>query len=61
MKRNIGKRITVSLRQLNEDMRELQRLMSHKSVYAKAAVKNYARRPKHKKRSESYYLDYIEY
>lgn len=61
MRRNIGKRITESLRQLNEDMRELQRQMNHRSVYAKAVVKNYARRPKHKKQNDSYNLDYIEY
>lgn len=60
MKRNIGKRITLGLRQINEDMRELQRQMTHRSVYAKAAVRNYTRRPKHKK-SANYYLDYIEY
>lgn len=61
MKRNIGKRITASLRQLNEDMRELQRQMTHKSVYAKAAVRSYARRPKYKKPSDAYGLEYIEY
>ncbi len=36
---------------LSEDMRELQRLMSKQSVYAKARIRAYdARRPKHVKR-----------
>lgn len=46
MKRNIGKHVSQSLRQVKEDMRELQRLMTHKSVYAKQyAVES--RRPKY--------------
>lgn len=55
MKRNIGKHVSQSLRQLKEDMRELQRLMTHKSVYAKQYVSE-ARRPKHPKR----YLEMYE-
>ncbi len=49
MKRNIGKHVSQSLRQVKEDMRELQRLMTHKSVYAKQYVAE-RRRPKHPKR-----------
>jgi phage-related tail protein len=56
MKRNIGKRVNESLRQLKEDMQELQRQMTHKSVYAKQHVV-VNRRPKHRKR----YLEYINY
>jgi gas vesicle protein len=52
MRRNIGKRIKTSLRQLKEDMQELQRLMTHKSVYAKATFTKYSRRPKHPVRYE---------
>lgn len=48
MKRNIGKNISQSLRQVKEDMQELQRLITHRSVYAKQyAIK---RRPKHRNR-----------
>jgi hypothetical protein len=51
MKRNIGKHISSKARQLKEDMKELQRLMRHKSVYARQTIGNsYARRPKHPKR-----------
>lgn len=54
MKRNIGKHVSERLRQVKEDMRELQRLMTHKSVYAKQFVSE-SRRPKHRKRYfESY-------
>lgn len=49
MKKNIGKRISGRLRQAHEDMRELQRLMSHRSVYARQALWH-ARKPKHPKR-----------
>jgi hypothetical protein len=48
-RKSTSRRVSTSLRQIKEDMRELQRLMSHKSVYAK----QYAferRRPKHIKR-----------
>ena len=48
MKRNIGKRVSESLRQVKEDMRELQRLMRHKSVYAKQLISD-SRHPKHRK------------
>ena len=52
MKRNLGKHVTVKARQLKEDMKELQRLMRHKSVYARQAIKaEYGRRPKHPKRA----------
>ena len=50
MKRNVGKRIDTKVRQLKEDMGELQRLMRHRSVYAKHPFGDYARRPKHRKR-----------
>ena len=50
MKRNIGKHISSRARQLKEDMKELQRLMRHRSVYAKQTIKSYSRRPKHPKR-----------
>lgn len=55
MKRNFGKNISDSVRQVKEDMRELQRLMTHKSVYAKVAIREYTRRPKHKKRYDDIY------
>ena len=55
MKRNFGKNISGSLRQVKEDMRELQRLMRHKSVYAKVAIREYTLRPKHKKRFDDLY------
>ena len=35
---------------VKEDMRELQKLMRHKSVYAKQSITVYNRRPKHPKR-----------
>lgn len=54
MKRNISKRVNESLRQLKEDMQELQRQMTHKSVYAKQYVEQ-RRNPKHKKRLTDYY------
>lgn len=50
MKRNIGKRISENVRRIKEDMHELQRLMRHRSVYAKQTVAAYERRPKHPKR-----------
>ena len=50
MKRNIGKHISSKARLLKEDMAELQRLMRHKSVYAKQTINTYTRRPKHPKR-----------
>ncbi len=54
MKRNIGKNVSERLRQVKEDMRELQRLMTHKSVYARQYVVE-SKRPKHRKRYlESY-------
>jgi hypothetical protein len=55
MKRNIGKHVSKSLRQAKEDMRELQRLMTHKSVYAKQYIVREARRPKHRNRAFEYY------
>lgn len=55
MKRNIGKRVNESLRQLKEDMQELQRQMTHKSVYAKQYYVEQRRSPKHKKRMFEYY------
>lgn len=54
MKRTIGKHISNRLKQVNADMRELQRLMTHKSVYAKRMIHE-SRRPKHPKRM---YYDY---
>lgn len=53
MKRNIGKHINKSLLQIKEDMRELQRQMTHQSVYAKQYVNQ--RRPKHVKRAHENY------
>lgn len=50
MKRNIGKNISEKVRIMKEDMYELQRLMRHKSVYAKQSIKEYSRKPKHPKR-----------
>lgn len=50
MKRNVGKHVSENIRRLKEDMQELQRMMTHKSVYARQTVQNYARRPKHPKR-----------
>lgn len=55
MKRNIGKHISAGMRQMKEDMQELQRLMTHKSVYARVAIREYTRRPKHRKRSDDLY------
>lgn len=49
MKRNIGKHVSQNLRQIKEDMQELQRLITHESVYAKQYTAHY-RRPKHAKR-----------
>lgn len=49
MKRNINKHVSQSLRQVKEDMRELQRLVRHKSVYAKQLFSQ-TRQPKHRKR-----------
>lgn len=54
MKRNIGKRISARLKMINEDMREMQRLMRRQSVYAKASIRNFERKPKHPK-CTSYY------
>lgn len=50
MKRRTSKHISAKVWQLKEDMIELQRLMRHKSVYAKQSIKDYSRRPKHPKR-----------
>lgn len=55
MKRNIGKRIDFKVRQIKEDMHELQRMMRHKSVYAKQSIGEYSRRPKHKNRQYDLY------
>lgn len=55
MKRNFGKSITSGVRQIKEDMQELQRLMKHKSVYARVAIRQYSRRPKHRKRYDDIY------
>jgi hypothetical protein len=55
MKRNIGKHVSNSLRQVKEDMRELQRLVTHKSVYAKQyAIEG--KKPKYPR----YYLEMYE-
>ena len=50
MKRNVGKHVSENIRRIKEDMQELQRMMTHKSVYARQTVTGYARRPKHPKR-----------
>lgn len=50
MKRNVGKHISENVRRLKEDMQELQRMVTHRSVYAKQSIKAYSRRPKHQKR-----------
>ena len=46
------------VRRLKEDMQELQRLMTHNSVYARQTVPEYARRPKHPKRYNGLYANY---
>lgn len=58
MKRNLGKHVSENVRRLKEDMQELQRLMTHNSVYARQTVPEYARRPKHPKRHNGLYANY---
>jgi len=58
MKRNLGKHVSENVRRLKEDMQELQRLMTHNSVYARQTVREYARRPKHPKRYNGLYANY---
>lgn len=51
MKKSIKRRVHEQYDRINEDMRELQRLMTKQSVYANARIREYgARRPKHVKR-----------
>lgn len=55
MKRNIERHVKYNARQLKEDLFELQRLMRHRSVYAKHSIRDYTRRPKHRKQQFEYH------
>jgi|GEM_PF-4690232 len=60
MKRNFGKHISNGARMLKEDMAELQRMIKHKSVYAKQSFREYTRHPKHiKNQNYEFYDGYI--
>jgi hypothetical protein len=61
MKRNLGKHVSENIRRIKEDMQELQRMMTHKSVYARQTVVTQNRRPKHPKRYYGYYDLYQNY
>jgi hypothetical protein len=54
MRKRIGKRIKVGLRQLSEDLQEIQKRIRHKSVYAKKSISSYTRHPKHPKKPQDY-------
>ncbi|MCU0667337.1 MAG: hypothetical protein MUF85_01845 [Patescibacteria group bacterium] len=60
MKKTIKNNVKNRYLQWNEDMRILQRMVTKKSVYAKARVNSvdYQRRPKHSKR---YFYQYEQY
>jgi hypothetical protein len=58
MRRRIGKRIKTGLRQISEDLQEIQKRIRHKSVYAKKSFTNYSRHPKHPKKPQDYTTSY---